>query len=62
MPHKELPLAERQLLIRQLMRKLGETNHETIDSIDQLTLEQLESLGDALLDFNAIRRSAFMAK
>jgi Domain of unknown function (DUF4351) len=48
-------LAEGQsLIIRQLTRKLGEINPETIESIHQLTLEQLESLGDALLDFNAI--------
>ncbi len=42
------------LIIRQLTRKLGELNPETIDRINQLTLEQLESLGDALLDFNAM--------
>jgi predicted transposase YdaD len=48
-------LAEGQsLIIRQLTRKLRGINPETIESIHQLTLEQLESLGDALLDFNAI--------
>jgi Domain of unknown function (DUF4351) len=40
------------LIIRQLTRKLGELGSETIESIHQLTLEQLESLGDALLDFD----------
>jgi heme oxygenase len=44
----------RTLIIRQLTRKFGELGSETIESIHQLTLEQLESLGDALLDFNAI--------
>ena len=56
-------MAEEQTLItRMLTRKLGELNPETIDSfacakgdrIHQLTLEQLEALDDALLDFNAI--------
>jgi heme oxygenase len=46
-------MAEGQTLItRMLTRKLGELNPETIESIHQLTLEQLESLGDALLDFD----------
>ncbi len=40
------------LIIRQLTRKFGELGSETIESIHQLTLEQLESLGDALLDFD----------
>jgi Domain of unknown function (DUF4351) len=42
------------LIIRQLTRKLGELNPKTIESIHHLLLEQLESLGDALLDFNSI--------
>jgi Domain of unknown function (DUF4351) len=42
------------LIIRQLTRKLGELNPKTIESIHHLSLEQLESLGDALLDFNSI--------
>jgi hypothetical protein len=43
------------LIIRQLTRKLGELGSETIESIHQLTLEQLESLGDALLDFDSAK-------
>jgi Domain of unknown function (DUF4351) len=42
------------LIIRQLTRKLGELNPKTIEFIHHLSLEQLESLGDALLDFNSI--------
>jgi Domain of unknown function (DUF4351) len=42
------------LIIRLLTRKFGEISPETIEAIDRLTLEQLESLGDALLDFNSI--------
>jgi Domain of unknown function (DUF4351) len=40
------------LIIRQLTRKLGELNSETIEQIDRLNLDAIESLGDALLDFN----------
>jgi Domain of unknown function (DUF4351) len=40
------------LIIRQLTRKLGELDPETIEQIDRLTLVQIESLGDALLDFD----------
>jgi hypothetical protein len=40
------------LIIRQLTRKLGELNPETIDLLDRLSLDEIESLGDALLDFD----------
>jgi hypothetical protein len=40
------------LIIRQLTRKLGELNSETIKQINSLSLDGIESLGDALLDFN----------
>jgi Domain of unknown function (DUF4351) len=40
------------LIIRQLTRKLGGLSAETIDRIDSFTLEKIESLGDALLDFD----------
>jgi Domain of unknown function (DUF4351) len=42
----------RSLIIRQLTRKLGELNPETIEQIDRLNLDEIESLGDALLDFD----------
>ncbi|MBD2564203.1 MULTISPECIES: DUF4351 domain-containing protein [Nostoc] len=47
--------AEGQLLIlRQLTRRVGELPQEMLDRIENLSLEQLENLGEALLDFQAI--------
>ena len=46
--------AQRSLLIRQLTRKIGSMPANTIDRINHLPIEQLESLGEALLDFGAI--------
>ncbi|MDZ8236466.1 MAG: Rpn family recombination-promoting nuclease/putative transposase [Nostoc sp. ChiQUE01a] len=47
--------AEGQLLIlRQLTRRVGELPQEMLDRIETLDLEQLENLGEALLDFQAI--------
>jgi Domain of unknown function (DUF4351) len=40
------------LIIRLLTRKLGELNPKTIEQIDRLNLDAIESLGDALLDFD----------
>jgi Domain of unknown function (DUF4351) len=37
-----------------LTRKLGNLDSKSIDSINNLDLEAIESLGDALLDFNSI--------
>ena len=45
---------QRSLLIRQLTRKIGSMPANTIDRINDLPLEQLESLGEALLDFGEI--------
>jgi Domain of unknown function (DUF4351) len=44
----------RSLIIRQLTRKLGQLNPETIAQIDCLGLDAIESLGDALLDFSSM--------
>lgn len=44
----------RSLILRLLTRKLSELNAETIEQINNLTLAQLESLGDALLDFDRL--------
>jgi predicted transposase YdaD len=47
--------AEGQLLIlRLLTRRVGELPQEMLDRIETLSLEQLENLGEALLDFQAI--------
>ncbi len=42
------------LLIRQIRRKFGEPDQELTTKIANLTLEQLESLGEDLLDFQTI--------
>ena len=51
---EQLLEAQRSLLIRQLTRKIGSMPVNTIDRINDLPIEQLESLGEALLDFEAI--------
>jgi hypothetical protein len=45
---------EQQLIIRQLNRRIGEIKSSLIDTIRTLTIEQLELLGEALLDFSSI--------
>lgn len=45
---------EERLVLRQLNRRLGEINQSLIESIQQLSIEQLENLGEALLDFSNI--------
>jgi predicted transposase YdaD len=42
------------LLIRQIRRKFGEPDRELTTKIANLPLEQLENLGEELLDFNTI--------
>ena len=46
--------AQRSFLIRLLTRKIGAIPINTIDRINNLPIEQLESLGEALLDFGTI--------
>ena len=43
---------EKYLMIRMLTRKLGKLDDDSIDLINNLSLESIEFLGDALLDFN----------
>ena len=43
---------EKSLMIRMLTRKLGKLDDDSIDLINNLSLESIECLGDALLDFN----------
>jgi predicted transposase YdaD len=45
---------EIRLLLRQLSRRFGKMSDRRIQMINQLSLEQLEDLGEALLDFSDI--------
>ncbi|MBD2437043.1 DUF4351 domain-containing protein [Nostoc sp. FACHB-110] len=45
---------EERLVLRQLNRRLGEINQSLIEQIQKLSIEQLENLGEALLDFSNI--------
>jgi predicted transposase YdaD len=42
----------KKLVIKQLTRKLGNLTTQQIDRIDGLSIDGVESLGEALLDFN----------
>lgn len=54
---------EKSLMIRMLTRKFGTLDAKSIDLINNLPLESIESLGDALLDFNtADDLTAWLAK
>ncbi|WP_414550070.1 Rpn family recombination-promoting nuclease/putative transposase [Anabaena sp. CCY 0017] len=45
---------ERSLVLRQLTRKVGELPPRMREQVETLTLEQLENLGEALLDFTSL--------
>lgn len=45
---------ETQLLLRLLSKQFGQMGNRRIQAINQLSLEQLEDLGEALLDFNNV--------
>ncbi len=45
---------ERSLILRQLQRRFGPLPETARSRIDSLTLQQLDSLGDALLDFQSL--------
>jgi predicted transposase/invertase (TIGR01784 family) len=51
---KGLEKGQRSLIVKQLHRKLGELPKSTIDRLEQLSAGQVESLGEALLDFGSI--------
>ena len=55
-PTEELAMerGEQQLIIRQLNRRIGEIKSSFIDTIRTLTIDQLELLGEALLDLSSI--------
>jgi predicted transposase YdaD len=44
-------IGEIKLILRQLSRRIGELSPEMRSQIQALSLDQLESLGEALLDF-----------
>jgi hypothetical protein len=44
----------RSLLVRQLTRKFGSIDDRTLDRINTLSIKQLESLGEDLLDFGSM--------
>ena len=43
-----------QLIVRQLHRRVGQLDSELTEQIYNLSLDQLESLGEALLDFSSV--------
>ncbi|MGV0106071.1 DUF4351 domain-containing protein [Nostoc sp. DSM 114167] len=45
---------EQRLIIRLLNRRFGEIDSSNIERVQGLSIEQLEALGEALLDFSAI--------
>lgn len=42
------------LVIRQLNRRIGEVDISLIERVQRLSIEQLENLGEALLDFSEV--------
>ncbi|MBE8968753.1 DUF4351 domain-containing protein [Nostocales cyanobacterium LEGE 12452] len=44
---------KRNLILRQLNRRIGEIDTSLIEQIQGLSIEQLENLGEALLDFSS---------
>ena len=49
-----LQQGEQQLIIRQLNRRIGEIESSLIERVQKLSVEQLEELGEALLDFTSV--------
>ncbi|MEH2335164.1 MAG: DUF4351 domain-containing protein [Nostoc sp.] len=45
---------EQRLVLRLLNRRIGEINSSLIEQIQDLSIEQLENLGEALLDFSSV--------
>lgn len=44
----------RSLILRQLQRRFGELPQQVRERVETLCLEQLENLGEALLDFTSV--------
>jgi predicted transposase/invertase (TIGR01784 family) len=45
---------EKALVIRQLARKLGNVSPQLLDRVNNLSIERVEALGEALLDFTGV--------
>lgn len=45
---------EQRLIIRQLNRRIGEIHSSLIQKVQELPVEKLEELGEALLDFTSV--------
>lgn len=45
---------ERSLIVRLLQKRFGELPQQVRERVETLCLEQLENLGEALLDFNSM--------
>ena len=45
---------EKSLVLRQLARRVGELPQQVHQQVESLSLEQLENLGEALLDFTSM--------
>jgi predicted transposase YdaD len=45
---------ERALIVRLIARKVGEVPQELRSSVELLSIDRLEALGEALLDFNSL--------
>jgi predicted transposase YdaD len=45
---------EKALVLRQLTRRVGELPQQVRQRVESLSLEQLENLGEALLDFTSM--------
>ncbi|MGF1495073.1 MAG: DUF4351 domain-containing protein [Microcoleaceae cyanobacterium] len=46
---------ERALILRLLNRRFGQLNSEMLQQIEALSLDKLELLGEALLDFSSLK-------
>jgi len=51
---KAIQEGEQRLVIRQLNRRVGEIDVSLIERFQGLSIEQLENLGEALLDFSSV--------
>ncbi|MCP2726961.1 DUF4351 domain-containing protein [Symplocastrum sp. BBK-W-15] len=54
MRRKDPRQAQVSLIIRLLNRRLGEVELSLINRVQRLSIEQVESLGEALLDFSEV--------